>query len=40
MLAISVTSNVPPISGRTPKCDGSNSGAQVVPVRKSTIETS
>jgi hypothetical protein len=31
---------VPAISGRTPKLDGWNSGAQFVPVRKSTIETS
>ena len=32
-----VTSSVPQMSGRTPKCGGSKSGAQFVPVRKSTI---
>jgi hypothetical protein len=35
-----VTSSVPATSGRTPKCAGSNSGDQSVPVRKSTIEIS
>ena len=31
---------MPAISGRTPKCAGSKSGDQFVPVRKSTIEIS
>ena len=38
--AQNVTDSVPARSGRTPKLDGSKSGAQVVPVRKSQGETS
>ena len=40
MLAIVVTSSVPPISGSTPNFAGSKSGAHSVPVKKSTTETS
>src|SRR5687768_14505467 len=36
--AIAVTTSVPETSGRTPKCAGSKSGDQFVPLRKSTIE--
>src|SRR5688572_22958826 len=36
--AIAVTTSVPETSGRTPKCAGSKSGDQFVPVRKSTTE--
>ena len=35
-----VTRSVPATSGSTPNAGGSKSGAQSVPVRKSTIETS
>jgi hypothetical protein len=38
--AHAVTSSVPATSGSTPNDAGSNSGAQSVPVRKSTIEIS
>ena len=38
--AQAVTTRVPAMSGSTPKDAGSKSGAQSVPVRKSTIEIS